>query len=564
MSLLLLISMFHRLFSTGFSSYATQNNSLSIQGGVDAFTYDLGFQKYTTDGYLRNNSADIDTLFMRLGYVMPSEGYVTLTASYTDADRKTPINNDPDNPDTAYDSDYPKVSSSSFNHWAEPTWDKIATSYRLDALVSSVLGTWKASAFYSEENRDRSYYDWVSEKDHSKGIADASWDTIWKQRGGKVQNELNVAENHTSTFGMELEQCFDGYGRTATWSDIAHDDEKRIDILAGFVQHKWQLFPSLSLTGGLRYENVDIKVSNHSSSSGETYITGRSMWIDRSFEGWLPKSWINYELDQWGDWLRDTSVSMGVSRIWRAPDYHGDYNPQGRPAGAWLEPEHGVGCDFVLSRRLFKDINMKFNYAWYNINDYIATNNSYAKYTPGSDNAVTPGLEYKDYKINLDRVVRHGIEWQLSGHLTDSLSFMAGYAWQRFESKGDEPAGETELDNRAEHRVNAGLTWNFLKDTALIVNYEFQDDQIIEKSDEVAPDQWKFEEMAVDAYHRVDLAVEHTLFQKWGGLSKSNGNGKGKGVVKFYVGNIFDETYEDTDGFPATDRTFGVGFTLDI
>ncbi len=237
---------------------------------------------------------------------------------------------------------------------------------------------------------------------------------------------------------MELEQCFDGYGETAVWT-AAHDYEKRIDILSGFAQHQWQVLPSLTLTAGMRYETVDIRVGNYSTSSGAIFITDQPLWIDRSFDGWVPKSWINYELDKWAPWFRDTSLSLGLSRIWRAPDYHGDYNPQGKPAGAWLDPEHGMGCD---------------------------------------------------------------------------------------------------------------------EDTSVIVDYEFQDKQVIEQAEEVAPDEWTFESVPINAYHRVDLAVSHVLFQQWGTLSD--------GTLKVYAGNVFNETYEDADGYPATDRTFGIGFSVSM
>jgi hypothetical protein len=57
--------------------------------------------------------------------------------------------------------------------------------------------------------------------------------------------------------------------------------------------------------------------------------------VERQWDEWLPKSFLTFELDDLAAVLRDTSLSFGVSRIWRAPDYHGDYNPQGRSA------EHG-------------------------------------------------------------------------------------------------------------------------------------------------------------------------------------------------------------------------------
>jgi len=108
--------------TTSYQSYNTQNHNINLQGGVNSFIYDVGYQKYLTDGYLRNNEADIDTVFGRIGYILPSDGHITLSASFTDADREIAVNNDP--ADNDYDSDYPDVTSSSFDPIEQPTWDK--------------------------------------------------------------------------------------------------------------------------------------------------------------------------------------------------------------------------------------------------------------------------------------------------------------------------------------------------------------------------------------------------------------------------------------------------------
>ena len=89
----------------------------------------------------------------------------------------------------------------------------------------------------------------------------------------------------------------------------------------------------MDLKVGLRYEDVKIWVSNGSSTS--YYIPGRGKYINRDWDQLIPKSFVTWKMDDVASWLRDTSLSIGVSKIWRAPDYHGDYNPQGRPAGAW-------------------------------------------------------------------------------------------------------------------------------------------------------------------------------------------------------------------------------------
>jgi len=164
---------------------------------------------------------------------------------------------------------------------------------------------------------------------------------------------------------------------------------------------------------------------------------------------------------------------------------------------------------------------------------------------------VPAGQEYKDYKINLDEVVRQAIEVEFSGHIIEPLSFYLGYAFQDFNSLGDEPAGESETDDRPAHRVNAGLRYNLFKNTMLLLDYQFQDEQVFLRAEEAADDVWVFFEEPIDAYHLVDFGIQQTLFKEWGPFRN--------GIVKFYVNNVFDADYADTNGFPGTDRTFGVG-----
>ncbi|MFO7751202.1 MAG: hypothetical protein R6V54_14030 [Desulfobacteraceae bacterium] len=125
-----------------------------------------------------------------------------------------------------------------------------------------------------------------------------------------------------------------------------------------------------------------------------------------------------------------------------------------------------------------------------------------------------------------------------------------------FENQGNEPAGETELDNRPENKVTAKLAWQLLDPTRLILDYEFQDEQITVTSEEISPDQYEFDEIAIDAFHLFHLAVEQTLFQEWKGMKN--------GILKLYVKNLFDEEYKNTSGYPATDQTLGLAFSFDI
>ena len=523
--------------SASYGDYGTQNHSFSARGGAGDVTYDIGYQKYATDGYLRNHEADIDTVFGRIGYILPNDGYLTFQASYTEADRQRPVVNDPDDPASDYDPDFPVTTGGLYSS-QKPSWDKEATYYRLRAEMPSPLGNWSLGAYYGEEYRD--HFD----------VDSGPWETHWKQRGGKLSNEFRLAYGHTTTIGGELEQLYDG---------TDDPDDKRIEILSGFAEHQWEISPRLTLTGGMRYEDVTVNVSNIRGNT--TWITGRDQWIERNWSAWSPKSFLTYQLDDHAHWLRDTTVSAGVSRIWRAPDYHGDYNPQGRPAGAWLEPEKGVGYDAIVARRLTGDIGIQLNYSYYRIKDFIATNRNFAEFgTSGGDiGDVSAGMEIKDYKINLEEVVRQGVELQLDGSITNELGFMLGYAYQHFDNRGDEPAGEENLDNRPGHRVTGKLTYQLYDATRLILDYEYQHRQVSVTAEEVGRDEfdepiYEFREEDIGSFSVFDLGIEQVLFDHWRGMKQ--------GVLKVYVKNLLDKQYINSSGNPAVDRTMGAGISF--
>ncbi|MEA2059843.1 MAG: hypothetical protein U9P10_04870 [Thermodesulfobacteriota bacterium] len=184
--------------SADYSTYDTRNVSTSLQGGAGNFAYDLGYQKYATNGYLRHGDVDIDTYFGRFSYILSNDGYISFTASYADADRERPTVNDPGDPESNWDSSYPKFEKAGriYYQWQDPTWDKVSPNYRLNINIPSPVGTWTATAHYGEENRDNSLMEWADTSDPSKGIRDGSWDTEWHQQGCKVANEFQLADNH--------------------------------------------------------------------------------------------------------------------------------------------------------------------------------------------------------------------------------------------------------------------------------------------------------------------------------------------------------------------------------
>ena len=528
--------------TASYGSYNTQSQQLSVRGGVRKVTYDLAYKHSSSDGYLRNNANDMDTVYGRLGLILPAEGFITLSASYSDVDREAPVTNT----GTDYDDGYPEVEKASFNPWQKPTWNSLSYNYRLNYEQNSPIGRLSVGAYSGWDNRDRSYYDWVDKNDHSKGIRLYTMDTDWWQQGGKIQDDITWSDTHTTTVGFDMVQLYD--------DGVDDGKTERINKKGGYLQHQWAALPSVDVRLGLRYEDVHINVTN----SSRFPIAGKPDIIERDWDQLVPKSFITWKMEQVAPWLRDTTLSVGISKIWHAPDYHGTYNPQGNPAGAWLEPEHGMGYDLVLDRRLWRDISFQFNYSFYDIEDFFAYNRTYSKFTPPVE-PEDEGKEYSDYVINLDRVHRHGIDLGIGGHLTDDLSFNLTYSWQKFYNKGDEPAGETELHKRAEHRITAGLSYDLFENTTLLLDYYYQSKETTENAEnrgtEEDPD-WVFTEVENAALNVFDIGVQQVLFKSDRLLRKA--------VLRLYVKNLFDEEYSNASGYPATDRTYGAALSMNF
>jgi iron complex outermembrane receptor protein len=144
----------------------------------------------------------------------------------------------------------------------------------------------------------------------------------------------------------------------------------------------------------------------------------------------------------------------------------------------------------------------------------------------------------------------------LSGNITPELSFYLSWAWQKFENQGHEPAGETELDYRAEYQVGIGLRYAFNEKATLMLDYTYQSDESTEVSEEIADDVWNFHEVDIPAHSVVDLGFEYKCFEQLGWLKN--------GTVNVYIKNLLDQDYYDSTGYPATDRTVGITFTIKI
>jgi outer membrane receptor protein involved in Fe transport len=222
-----------------------------------------------------------------------------------------------------------------------------------------------------------------------------------------------------------------------------------------------------------------------------------------------------------------------------------------------------MNYDLIVNRRLWRDIHCKVNFSYYQIKDYVADNWDFGKYSlfqmrngrkVFSGAGLPAGLEGSDMYINLDEVNRSGVEVEFNGHLVDAVSFYVSYAFQKFDYDGSEPAGR-ELGDIAKHRVNAGLRYRPFDRTTLMLDYKYQDEQIAHMIAESPPGSGNYisSDNLMDAYNVFDLGIEQTLY---------SGTNIKDFIFGFYVSNLFNEPYENSRGFPMTDRSFTAKLSL--
>ena len=149
----------------------------------------------------------------------------------------------------------------------------------------------------------------------------------------------------------------------------------------------------------------------------------------------------------------------------------------------------------------------------------------------------------------------------MGGHLLDNLSFYFSWAWQDFDYKGDDETGHTSVDQRAKHRIGAGLRYSLLENTMLLLDYSYQSDELTEiwEEEEIngeLVDVFTGEYQEIPAYHLFDIGVRQTLFNKAGWFRE--------GVLSVYVKNLFDEEYFNATGWPGLDRTYGASFSVKL
>ena len=527
-----------------YGSYRTISSKALVEGGYKALNYGFSMQNLSTDGYLRHGAAEVDNYAWSIGYVLPEYGFLKYMGSYTETDLESYAVNEPTGD---YDPDYPVVGSESGagSAAADIKAHMKKQSHRLSYFQSTPLGKLQAGMSYTHEPDH--YFTRIT-----KGVFVKNPNSEGEQLAISVQDEIELFGGNTLVMGFDSQDFWTDFEPYGIEKNHLRNNK------SGFIEDTWQINSRLFLRGGLRYETVKLSINNYSEIAGWGSVKGYQVTLDppqktieRDYNQFLPKFFMTYELDDIQASLRDTSISMGISKIWNVAPFC--LGCPGRMAT--VEPEHGTNLDLILNRRLWKNINCKIDYSYYRIKDYVANNWNYAEYPlysgkrPDPEDLVLPaGLEGSDMYINLNEVDRQGVELELSGNLLENLSFYLSYAFQELEYDGTEPAGK-ELGDISKHRVNAGIRWRPFQNTSLMLDYKFQDKQIAHVITETpeGSGNWVAYSNSMDAYHLFDFGIEQRL---------SNIKFVKDVVLGFYVNNLLDEEYEEARGYPMTERSY--------
>jgi iron complex outermembrane receptor protein len=287
----------HGSVQTNFGAFGAQSYSASTSGGfLNAVGYSLAAAHREGDGYLRGNDYDTDNINGRFTLYLPTDGSITYGIDHVDTVTGYPVINDPDDPASNYDPDYPVVRAGeidTFSHDYEGKcyaggkneWDKTVTDHSLLLEQPLPIGELRGQVYQQKSKRHRYQH-----------AADGTNNSNYKEEytGGVALDYLdfNVFEGHYFSVGGD-------YRNQGT-----PDNKDFYAITALYAQDVWSVTPEATLTFGTRWYRFE----SDAYKFGDTTQPTR-----RVEEEWCPKARLDY------DWSDSLSLYASISREMRMP-----------------------------------------------------------------------------------------------------------------------------------------------------------------------------------------------------------------------------------------------------
>ena len=281
----------------GFGAYGNQSYSASVNGGMlDVIGYAIAAAHREGDGYLRGNDYDTDNINGRLTLYLPTDGMITFGLDHVDTVTGYAVINDPDDPASGYEPDYPVVRAGdvdTFSHDYEGScyagganqWERTVNDQSLLLEQPLPIGQLRGQVYQQLSKRDRYRHN-----------ADGTDSSNYKEEftGGVAMDYLdfNVFESHYLSIGGD----YRNQGTPANKDFYA--------ITALYAQDVWDITPDTTLTFGTRW----YKFQSDAYELGDT-----STPATRVEREWCPKARLDY------NWDETISLYAAVSREMRMP-----------------------------------------------------------------------------------------------------------------------------------------------------------------------------------------------------------------------------------------------------
>jgi len=270
-----------------------------------------------------------------------------------------------------------------------------------------------------------------------------------------VLSLINFAHEHNaeSSFGMDIELTEgDQYSRqpyditTTGWGADTYiegfefyDDTTKYQSFSPFIQHTREIFDSLDLTIGVRFDYAKFKFDNHLTVFGHI---GHGFWSihdrDDTFDHFSPKLSLNYKFSE------DSSLFFRFANSFRLPSASSLYHlkeDESEEGISNLKPE--VSDTFELGYKAnLENITLDFAIFYMDVEDGIIR--------AESENA-------QRILVNANRVIHKGFEFATNWHINEELELNFAYTSTKHildeYEENDEFSGN-EMMNAPEHFAN--------------------------------------------------------------------------------------------------------------
>ena len=286
--------------NAGYGKYNTWNTSASVSGGAwDLVGFNFSGSKQETDGYLRNNFQETDSINAHLTFFLPGDSTLELGVKRSEVLYGLPVINDPARAD--YDSDYPTyfAGRDQLRHldWPQfpgpniPQWEKDTT--YLDAILSIPTGMGMAKVHYFETvgRRWTDLYNAAGAFERDVFVDDRTQGVIAEYR------DIDIFDGHRITAGLE-------------WQELGWPASDPIiyKVQSAYVQDVISVGERWKFTPGVRYYHVNMDTYYAKFGAGWP-VEGKQ----QTESGYYPSLKIDFQADP------DTAFYAAVSRSYRLP-----------------------------------------------------------------------------------------------------------------------------------------------------------------------------------------------------------------------------------------------------